>query len=259
MVQERSAEDNILTRLDEISSRLATTQRFDSGWGVRLRLATMEGAAEAAAYQFLDRSLSPQRFMPSVGGWSIQYQVIASVVDYVLHSGIEDPLIVELGSGVSTSWLGLTLKKLGRGRLISVEHDPKFAKITQRSISRFELSDFVEIALVDLQVCKEPYNDFTWYAPEPIIERFGINQKIDLLLVDGPPGNAGPKSRYPAFPMMQVYLSTNSMIVLDDTDRKHEQDICIEWIAECSEHTPERKLEIVETIGRCTWMEYSQS
>jgi hypothetical protein len=56
-----------------------------------------------------------------------------------------------------------------------------------------------------------------------------IDQPIDLLVVDGPPGNIQKQSRYPALPLFYRQLSDRSTIILDDGLREDEQRIVARW------------------------------
>ncbi|MFR0636651.1 class I SAM-dependent methyltransferase [Arthrobacter sp. LS16] len=248
---------NYIDLIETILHKTEMSERFNSGWGVRLRLATMEGAAESAAHHYLLSALTPIRYMPPVGGWSMQYQVIASLVDYILNTEIENPLIVELGSGVSTSWLALALEKIGKGRLISVDHDPRYKKITEYTLKKLGLCEYVDIVLAELTETSGLGNNQKWYDLNEINRYLSNEELIDLLVVDGPPGNEGPKSRFPAFPVLRRKLADNSMVVLDDTDRGEEQRIIDNWIEECSHSHKDGQLAMHESIGRSTWLKYS--
>lgn len=53
--------------------------------------------------------------------------------------------------------------------------------------------------------------------------------KIDTLIVDGPPGDLQPLSRYPALPLLIDLLSQKSLILMDDGGRWEEQEIVARW------------------------------
>jgi hypothetical protein len=63
------------------------------------------------------------------------------------------------------------------------------------------------------------------------------DQKIDLLLIDGPPGFIQPLSRYPAIPTLYNNLDEHCTVILDDAARKDEQIIAKKWANEHSEFT----------------------
>ena len=246
---------NLGTQIMDARSSAEKLVRYNEGWAVRLRLNTMEISAEAAALQYLNDALKPERYMPPVGGWSVQYQVIASLVDLILHSEAEEPVILELGSGVSTSWIALALQRLGRGKVISLEHDPKYAKKTQYDLERLGLDGCATVLLSELAIIEDSNEIFQqkWYQPARIdaIVEAGT---VDFLFVDGPPGNAGPQSRYPAFPCLSHLLSENALVILDDTDRKEEQEIAATWCRESETLNSTGVLSYLGTVGRSTLM-----
>lgn len=133
-------------------------------------------------------------------------------------------LIVECGSGTSTVWLGLALRRNGHGRLVSLENHPDYLVRTTGFVAAHGLSEIVEVrgsALVDTET---PRGSMSWYGlPEE------LPSGIDLLIVDGPPGQTGSHARYPALPVLRDRLSPGATVVLDDTGRHPEQDILQFW------------------------------
>lgn len=67
---------------------------------------------------------------------------------------------------------------------------------------------------------------FQWYALRalPAI-------KIDLLVIDGPPGFLQEQSRYPALPMLADRLAAHCTVFLDDAARDDEQALVQRWLA----------------------------
>lgn len=133
-------------------------------------------------------------------------------------------LVVECGPGLSSLWLGYALQKTGAGRLVSVEHQAPFRERTADLVRLHGLDDVVEIRLAPL----EPVNGQPWYAPAA----FADLDRIDLLLVDGPPGTTGPLARLPAVPVLRDRLAPGALIVVDDYERADEQAAVERWLAE---------------------------
>lgn len=155
--------------------------------------------------------------------------MIAADFALIILSHIEEkcpPLVVELGSGYSTLIIGHALKKAGRGRLVSIEHDPKYCQQTQAMIAAHGLHDVVALHLSPLQ----PYGDAKqpWYG----ISLGLFPSAIDLLIIDGPPGYLCAQSRYPALPALWETLAQPATIMLDDASRTDEQSIVRRWLAE---------------------------
>ena len=70
---------------------------------------------------------------------------------------------------------------------------------------------------------------WTWYAPTYEAE---LQQPIDLLIVDGPPGLLSPDARYPALPLLREHLAQDVVILLDDGDRDDERAAAFRWARE---------------------------
>ena len=52
---------------------------------------------------------------------------------------------------------------------------------------------------------------------------------IDLLFVDGPPGETRKLARYPAAILLQDRLASNATVILDDTAREDEAEVLKRW------------------------------
>ena len=211
------------------SNHISELVNYNKGWGFRLKHQTMEMAAESAAFSYLEKTLIPERFMPTVGGWSIQYQVIAGIVDTIMNTDKENLTVVELGSGVSTSWIALALKRAGKGEVISVDHEPLYANRTASDLRRLNLTAYSSVVCSPLENHGNSVGSSEmWYGLDPIRNALG-DRSIDVLLVDGPPGNLSQKSRSLAFPLLVSNFSHEALLILDDTDRKAERDVMLDW------------------------------
>ena len=87
-----------------------------------------------------------------------------------------------------------------------------------------------------------PDEEAAWYE-QSALKEMTAGQPIDLLVVDGPPAyQAGYEhSRYPAGPFFASTFADDYAIVLDDIDRRGEQDIMERWESEL-DVTFERRL-----------------
>ena len=240
---------------EEYSKQINDLSRFNAGAGVRARLNNMEVAAEFAAFQYLSSVLQPKRYMPTVGGWSVQFQVVAHIIDHLLNHPKSNLNVVEVGSGMSTSWIGLALQEIGNSKLISLEHDMKYANKTRNQIKKYDLEDVVTLHLTDLIPHCIENKEYLWYDIKSIKDMLSFNDKIDLVFVDGPPGHIGRLSRYPAFELLSSYMKIGTRVVLDDTDRSEEKEVIQKWISDCSKLIPGHKLTEIEIVGRSTVLE----
>ncbi len=135
--------------------------------------------------------------------------------------------IIEFGSGISTVYLGLLLKKYG-GRLISVDSDSGWR-------------DTVKAVLEDVGVASETVRlqcvslaDFQgtghfWYEEHELDTALG-DRLFDLALVDGPVSSRNDLTvRMPAGAFLSTRLSSDFAVFLDDIQRPGEARIARGW------------------------------
>ncbi|GAB4277987.1 MAG: hypothetical protein Kow0056_09830 [Coriobacteriia bacterium] len=137
-------------------------------------------------------------------------------------------LVLEAGSGVSTVLLGYALRRLGAGRVISLEHSQAFMSLTEELIDLHQLGDVAEVRHAPLETVALSGGSWLWYSVREIDDI----DEIDMVVVDGPPGDTQPLARYPALPILQSRLSNRALVVLDDMVRSDEQEIVKRWESE---------------------------
>lgn len=138
------------------------------------------------------------------------------------------PVVVELGSGVSTAIVGLCLKKIGAGRAVSFDHEPKYGDLTRQMLAMHRVTDFATVTNAPLRDYKIGGTSWRWYD----IDMSSLPDQIDILIVDGPPRSTQPLARYPALPLLYDRLKPGAMIYLDDGRRPDEQEIAARWMRE---------------------------
>lgn len=190
---------------------------------------------EVEALLQLYAKVDPREPMPPSGRWALNPQSLLSL--FTLVQRHRPRLVVELGSGTSTVWLGYALNSdaatavpLASGtpaRLISLDHDETFAE--QSSIwvamhaDRIAPTDVRFAPLTPVRLGDEEYQ---WYDTTTL----GDVDGIDMLIVDGPPGGTGPQARYPAVPILADRLNDGAVVVLDDVRRDDEKKIIERWL-----------------------------
>lgn len=184
-----------------------------------------------ALLQLYDR-IRPRAAMPSSGGWTLDAAGILALLDVVEQR--RPGLVVELGSGASSVWLGYALERLGSGRLVSVEHDTHRAEATRQHVCSHGIDRVVEVRVAPLVEAGLPDHEALWYDASA----FDDLSNIDLLIVDGPPNDTGRYSRYPALPKLVSVLSVNGAVALHDDARLDEREILERWRAETPEFRP---------------------
>jgi len=120
-------------------------------------------------------------------------------------------LVVETGSGVSTLVIGYALEKLGRGRVVALEHDPVHAARTRAEIARHDLGSFARVVDAALEPVTLDGARHRWHAVRALD---GLDA-IDLVLDDGPPRYLGSMLRYPSLPLLAPRLSSRGVFVLN--------------------------------------------
>ena len=133
--------------------------------------------------------------------------------------------ILELGSGSSTILVAYYLKKQGQGKLISLEHDIKHYNKTKELLKLHELINYVDLIYAPFKKTVLKGFEGDWYDISALTKEL----KIDLLIVDGPPGYLNKQARYPAIPQLVNFLSKNAIIILDDCNRQDEKEIISRW------------------------------
>ncbi|MDG4792764.1 class I SAM-dependent methyltransferase [Micromonospora sp. WMMD1082] len=139
--------------------------------------------------------------------------------------------VVELGSGVSTFYVGRLLAQRG-GSLCTVEHDERWADQLERDLAREGLDKVVTVVRAPLGPDHPAWPDEEpgWYERGPLLAGIGT-EPIDLLIVDGPPAYQKGRyhARYPAIPVLDPMLAGDYAVILDDIDRRGELDIMDRW------------------------------
>lgn len=168
---------------------------------------------------------APSAPLPPMAGWALSPTALQWLTDRIERD--RPSLVVECGSGTSTLWMSLALRRVGSGRLLALEHSEEYTQKTRLLLERHGLSDWAEVRHAPLVPTDTPRGTFSWYSLEP-----STLSGIGLLLVDGPPGATGPHARYPALPVLAGSLAADATIVLDDADRSDEREIITYWCSE---------------------------
>ncbi len=158
-----------------------------------------------------------------LGGWAADAVLVQHAARLV--ADVRPGLVLECGSGSSTIAIARCLKTLG-GRIISLEHNPEFARKTTDTLRLLGLDEVARVVTAPLTIRELGGTPLSWYGPE--YERL-LEGSIDVLIVDGPPKASGPRARYPAVPALKSRLSPECWILMDDGDRPDERSIAHAW------------------------------
>jgi predicted O-methyltransferase YrrM len=158
----------------------------------------------------------PGPFLPWTEFSMRPWAIVAILSDIVAY---ERASVVECGSGNSTVYAARLFAQRGHGHVTSVDHDGHWAGLTRRLLEQEGLGEHATVVhapLVD-----------GWYdrAAIPAPER------VDLLVVDGPPANAAAigRSRERALDAFHDRLTADATVLLDDARRPGERAVIASW------------------------------
>ena len=160
--------------------------------------------------------------IPPTRSWAASPDLLLTITEIVRK--YRPGLVVELGSGVST----LVTSKAGARKIVSIDNSEEFGGKTVSLLKEHKVRG-VEVRIAPLQ----PYaNGSTWYDTSKIKDL----KKIDLLIIDGPPGSKNPDARYPALAEFKDKLSTSAVIVIDDVHREGERKLAEDFAKALPNH-----------------------
>jgi predicted O-methyltransferase YrrM len=149
--------------------------------------------------------------VPPTRSWAASPDLLLTLAQLVRKHNPK--LVVELGSGVST----LVVAKAGAKKVISIDNSGEFADKTREVLKEHKVRG-VEIRVAQL---KAHISGVEWYDTAVIKDL----KRIDLLIVDGPPGSKNPEARMPARAEFIAKLSPKAIIVIDDVNREGERKL----------------------------------
>jgi predicted O-methyltransferase YrrM len=177
------------------------------------------------ALQNLSAVLPANDVLPATRVWAASPDLLVVLVDLVVTE--RPSLVVECGSGASTLWLALAMRRFKiDGRIVALEHDPAFGGKTRDFLARHDVGDLAEVRDAPLESFSLDGQTYSWYA-RPAWENL---TGIDLLFVDGPPATTAPLARYPALPLLSGSLSPAGVAVLDDLIVPDMQKVLQLWL-----------------------------
>lgn len=161
--------------------------------------------------------------LPPMRDWAISPD-FANLIVEIVHER-KPKLALEFGSGVSTLVTAYALRQAGGGRLISLDHDRDFAEATIRNLRKHGLDDLVRVIHAPLRQVQVQGRSHLWYDTAALEDL----EKIEFVIVDGPPGNLQELARYPALPLIWSHLWDDAVILIDDADRVDERKMTEQW------------------------------
>lgn len=189
-----------------------------------------QDAAKAISSTDIFAYLSLQPFQHTYLPWSassLKPEAVQRMINEVFVN--RRSRIVELGSGISTYFLGQVLEARG-GQVLSIDHDENWQR---EVLSWGGLKESKSVIMQHAPLAPFNQDGFSgeWYDRDVVERALSQFGKIDLLIVDGPPAYRPELkfSRYPAVVTAKKLLSERSCIILDDINRKGEQMVAEKW------------------------------
>ena len=202
-----------------------TVQRVGTGLEKELKKEIRQTFRQLEALQNLSAVLPANDVLPATRAWAASPDLLLVLVDLVIAE--RPSLVVECGSGASTLWLALAMRRFGiDGRIIALDHDPVFGRKTRGFLARHDVADLAEVRYAPLESFSLDGETYSWYARRAWEDLKGI----DLLFVDGPPATTGHQARYPALPLLSGSLSPVATAVLDDLIVPDMQKVLRLWL-----------------------------
>jgi predicted O-methyltransferase YrrM len=161
--------------------------------------------------------------LPPMREWAISPDFAKQLIAIIYERNPQ--VIVEMSSGISTVIMGYCLEALGSGQIIALEHDERYAKISSSNVQNHELQEIAQVVYAPLKTVEINNQTWRWYDTAALL----LTKKIDLLVIDGPPGDLQPLSRYPALPLLFDALNDHCVVIMDDGERADEQKIVELW------------------------------
>jgi len=180
-------------------------------------LRSLWGGKLADKHALLDRLGLPHDALPHLGSWKADTWFLWRIVEAI--EKLRPREVVELGCGASSLVIAKALERNGGGRLNSYDQHADFVKATGDWLEGHGLTAAMRHApLVDDQ------SDWShlWYALS------NIPQKIDLLVIDGPPWALNPFIRGRAETLFERIVP-GGIVLLDDAARPGERVVAARW------------------------------
>jgi predicted O-methyltransferase YrrM len=164
--------------------------------------------------------------MPRPGTWAASEDLLVWLAGYVLEH--RPRVVVDLGSGQSSVWMAGAMRVAGYdGMVIGVDHEEFYAQGTRDLARRQGVDPWLTVVHAPLTEQVVSGRDVRWYDVDALADVAGI----DLLCVDGPPGQGTAQARWPALPVLRERLTATATVVLDDMIRRDEQEILEDWMS----------------------------
>lgn len=180
-------------------------------------LRSLHGGSKADKRVLLERLGLPHDALPNLGSWKADSGLLRLVAEHILSERPKS--VVEFGTGASTLIVARALEMAGGGDFISFDQHPEFVEATRAWLAEYSLC--ADFRAVPLRPAPAGWSGL-WYDHGELPDR------IDLLLIDGPPWTVHPLTRGAAATVFDR-ITPGGTIILDDGARPGERVIARSW------------------------------
>lgn len=180
-------------------------------------LASLSGGRPADKRALLDELDLPHDALPHLGSWKADVGFLRHIVREIAR--LRPAHVVELGAGASSLIAARALQLHGGGRLTSFDQHGGFVDATRQWLADHALDVDIRHAPLSHESADWPG---LWYALD------GVPERIDLLIIDGPPWSVHPLVRGAADSLF-ARLSPDGVVLLDDAARPGERLVARRW------------------------------
>ena len=206
----------------KVSKTAAAITRDIQKLAVENKKNSMIAYRQTEAFNQLTNLLDFKAAIPSTRSWAASPDLLLTISEIVKKN--KPGLVVELGSGVST----LVAAKSGARKIVSIDNSDAWGAKTVTLLKEHKVRG-VDVRIAPLR----PYaNGSEWYDLDAIKDL----KKIDLLIVDGPPGSKNPEARYPALQQFKNKLSATAIVIIDDVNRDGERKLAEDFAKALPNH-----------------------
>ena len=200
-----------------------------------------------STYQSIQKDLHLKQELPITPDWSAAADFLELIKDHCLKA--KPKTIVECSSGATTVVLAKCCEINKQGKVFSLENGKEYAINTRNNVKDFELEKYADVIHAPLETIEVDSNSYQWYESKNLPEK-----KIDMLVIDGPPGFIQRHSRLPALPLLFDQMEDKSIVFLDDAARDEEKEIVEMWLG----ISPSVTHEFVELERGCSVLRLSK-
>lgn len=180
-------------------------------------LASLSGGRPADKRALLDELGLAHDALPHLGSWKADVGFLRHIVREIAR--LRPAHVVELGAGASSLVAARALQLHGGGRLHSFDQHGGFVDATRQWLADHALDVDIRHAPLTHESADWPGR---WYAFDHLPDR------IDLLIIDGPPWSVHPLVRGAADSLF-ARLSPGAVVLLDDAARPGERLVARRW------------------------------